>query len=298
MRYLFRSIFIVSCLIVVSACSKRLDKYDLTYSGDRLVVFGNISNEEGVTVYLTHTLPPTGTYYLDDIDVNVTGAFITVIENNILVDTLEELEPGFYVASFLPTPGNNYSIQIIASGFETVYSETVTFPEPIILDGIIYESGFEDESGDPAFSLKPNFTDNGNQDNFYAFGFSMFIGDEIATGNIYETPDSAPLGCEAGVITYESRTIKVYSDNCFSGTIFPFSFISSKVYHEAEIIPFDKCEFTVSAVSNELNDYIANQSETAGIQLLFSDPKLNYTNITNGFGVFWAQSDTTFVYHF
>ena len=107
MRYLFRSIFIVSCLIVVSACSKRLDKYDLTYSGDRLVVFGNISNEEGVTVYLTHTLPPTGTYYLDDIDVNVTGAFITVIENNILVDTLEELEPGFYVASFLPTPGNN-----------------------------------------------------------------------------------------------------------------------------------------------------------------------------------------------
>lgn len=298
MRYLFRSIFIVSCLIVVSACSKRLDKYDLTYSGDRLVVFGNISNEEGVTVYLTHTLPPTGTYYLDDIDVNVTGAFITVIENNILVDTLEELEPGFYVASFLPTPGNNYSIQIIASGFETVYSETVTFPEPIILDGIIYESGFEDESGDPAFSLKPNFTDNSNQDNFYAFSFSMFIGDEIATGNIYETPDSAPLGCEVGVITYESRTIKVYSDNCFSGTTFPFSFISSKVYHEAEIIPFDKCEFTASAVSKELNDYIANQSETAGIQLLFSDPKLNYTNITNGFGVFWAQSDTTFVYHF
>ncbi len=298
MRYLFNYIFIVVCLLLVSACNKRLDNYDLAYSGDRLVVFGNISNEDGVAVYLTHTLPPTGTYYLDDIVVNVSGAVITLSENNILMDTLEESEPGFYVASFLPTPGNNYSIQIIASGFETVYSSIVTYPEPIILDGINYETGFEDESGDPAFSLKPNFTDNSSLDNYYAFGFSMFIGDEIASGNIYETPDSGPLGCEAGVITYETSTIKIYSDNCFSGTTFPFSFISSKVYHETEIIPFDKCEFTVSAVSKELVDYVANQSETAGIQLLFSDPKLNYTNITNGFGVFWAQSDTTFVYHF
>lgn len=57
MRYLFRGIFIVSCLFLVTACNKRLDNYDLSYSGDQLVVFGNISNEAGVTVYLTHTLP-------------------------------------------------------------------------------------------------------------------------------------------------------------------------------------------------------------------------------------------------
>ena len=298
MRNLSKYLFLITCLYIVSACNKRLDNYDLEYSGDRLVVFGNISNEDGVKVYLTHTLPPTGIYYLDDIDVNVSGALVTLLENNILVDTLEESEPGFYVASFLPTPGNNYSIQIVTPGFETVYSSIVTYPEPIILDGINYETGFEDINGDPAFSVKPIFTDNIIQDNYYCFGFKLFVGEVTYTGNIFVSPDDEVLSCKSGDLIFDERLNKVYSDNCFPGNSFPLTFIGSKVEHESEIIPYDKCEFSVGAVSKELNDYIVNQSETAGTQLLFSDPKLNYTNITNGFGVFWAQNDTTFVYHF
>ena len=90
----------------------------------------------------------------------------------------------------------------------------------------------------------------------------------------------------------------MYADNCFAGTVFPFKFICSKVYHPGYIVPFEKCEFDCNVISKELFDYVANISETEGIELLLSDPKLNYTNITNGFGVFWAQNDTTFVYHF
>ena len=70
------------------------------------------------------------------------------------------------------------------------------------------------------------------------------------------------------------------------------------MYHLENIVPFEKCEFDYNVTSKELFDYVANISETEGIELLLSDPKLNYTNITNGFGVFWAQNDTTFVYHF
>ncbi len=298
MRNLPKYLFLITCLYIVSACNKRLDNYGLEYSGDRLVVFGNISNEVGVTVYLTHTLPPTGTYYLDEIDVNVSSAIITLMENNVIVDTLVETEPGLYFASYLPTPGNLYAINVVAEGFESAYSAIVEFPQPINLVAVIYETDFEDISGDPAFSVKPVFTDNINENNFYNFRFKMFMGDEISTGNIYESPDADPLGCKAGNLIFNEGLNKVFSDNCFPGNIFPLTFIGSKVEHESEIIPYDKCEFSVGAVSKELNDYIVNQSETAGTQLLFSDPKLNYTNITNGFGVFWAQNDTTFVYHF
>ena len=76
MRYLSKYLFVVFVLYMLAACSKRLDNYDLEYSGDRLVVFGNISNENGVTIYLTHTLHPTGTYYLVEIDVNVSAVII------------------------------------------------------------------------------------------------------------------------------------------------------------------------------------------------------------------------------
>ncbi len=298
MRYLFRSIFIVSCLIVVSACSKRLDKYDLTYSGDRLVVFGNISNNEGVVVYLTHTLPPTGTYYINEIDVNVSGAIITLIENNAVVDTLAETEPGLYVTSFLPTSGNIYSINVVADGFTSVYSENVVFPQSVNLDEVIYETGFENINGDPAFSLKPIFTDDSYIDNYYTFGFRFFIEDTTVLYDVFESPDDEPFGCSPGVFIFKDTFLKLYADNCFAGSVFPFKFICSKVYHTENIIPFDKCEFDCNVTSKELFDYVTNKSETAGIELLLSDPKLNYTNITNGFGVFWAQSDTTFVYHF
>jgi len=298
MNYVFKILLLSALLLMVFGCNKRLDNYELDYSGNRLVLFGNISNELGVTVYLTHTLPPTGTYYFDEINVEVSDATIVLFENNIAVDTLTEIEPGSYFLSYVPFPGNSYSVTASATRFVTVFSDNVLFHDSISLDDVVYEAGFEDISGDPAFSVLPVFNDDISIKNYYAFGFRLFIGEDLYTGNVYENPDSDPLGCEAGIFVYNEAFIKVYSDNCFSGIAFPFTFISAKVYHEAEIFPFDKCEFTISAISNELYNYISNQSETAGTQLLFSDPKINYTNINNGFGVFWAQNDTTFVYHF
>ncbi len=298
MNNIFRTSFFFALILGAIACNKRLDNYDLEYSGDKLVLFGNISNELGVTVYLTHTLPPTGTYYFDEISVEVTGATIVLSENDVAIDTLTELEPGTYFLSYSPVPGNSYSLSCEASGFETVYSTSVVFPEPIDLASVIFSSGFEDQNGDPACSVRPLFTDEVSNDNFYAFGFSFFIDDDFYVGNIYETPDADPLGCESGVFVFNNSFLKLYSDNCFSGTAFPFTFISNIVLHETEIIPFDRFEFSTCAISKELSDFVSNQSETSGINLLFSDPKLNYTNITNGFGVFWAQNDTTFVYHF
>ena len=298
MRYLSKYLFVVFVLYMLAACSKRLDNYDLEYSGDRLVVFGNISNENGVTIYLTHTLPPTGTYYFDDIDVNVSAAIITLLENNTVVDTLVESEPGLYITSYLPTPGNSYSINVIADGFETTFSENVIFPQPVNLEEVVYETDFEDISGDPAFSLEPVFTDDPSNDNFYSFGFRFYIEDTVILYDVFESPDDAPFGCSPGIFKFNNTFLKLYSDNCFAGTTFPFKFICSKVYHQENIVPFEKCEFDYNVTSKELFDYVANISETEGIELLLSDPKLNYTNITNGFGVFWAQNDTTLVYNF
>jgi hypothetical protein len=298
MRLLLKHLFVIACLYLLSACNKRLDNYDLDYSGDRLVVFGNISNEAGVTIYLTHTLPPTGTYYLNEIDVNVSDAIITLIENNVIVDTLIEFEPGYYGSAFLPTPGNFYSIKAIADGFDTVYSESVLFPQPVNLDEVVYETDFENINGDPAFSLKPVFTDDPLTDNFYTFGFRFFFEDTIILNDIFESPDDAPFGCSPGVFKFNDTFLKLYADNCFAGTTFPFKFICSKVYYQEDIVPFEKCEFDYNVTSSELFDYVANVSETQGIELLLSDPKINYTNITNGFGVFWAQNSETFTYYF
>lgn len=69
-------IFLIIGLFTLYACNKRVDNFELEYSGDQLVLFGNISNQQGVTVYLTHTLPPTGEYYFDEIEIEVSGAII------------------------------------------------------------------------------------------------------------------------------------------------------------------------------------------------------------------------------
>ena len=187
---------------------------------------------------------------------------------------------------------------MIADGFETTFSENVIFPQPVNLEEVVYETDFEDISGDPAFSLEPVFTDDPSNDNFYSFGFRFYIEDTVILYDVFESPDDAPFGCSPGIFKFNNTFLKLYSDNCFAGTTFPFKFICSKVYHQENIVPFEKCEFDYNVTSKELFDYVANISETEGIELLLSDPKLNYTNITNGFGVFWAQNDTTLVYNF
>lgn len=293
-----KNLFLIIGLFTLYACNKRVDNFELEYSGDQLVLFGNISNQQGVTVYLTHTLPPTGEYYFDEIEIEVSGAIIVLFENDIAVDTLIELTPGNYFVSYLPTPEYKYAITCSAIGYETIYSGIVSFPEPIVLEGVNFISGFENINGDPACSVLPVFIDDINTDNYYTFGFSFLLDENVNYGNVYETPDASPLGCESGVFIFESSYYKIFSDNCFAGASFPFSFISSTVYHEDTILPFSQFNFSVGTVSSELPQFITNQSETSGIILLFSDPKINYSNITNGFGMFWAQNDTTFEYHF
>ncbi len=298
MKNLLKYTLFIATFSLIIACNKRLDNYQLDYKGDQLVLFGSISNIDGVTIYLTHTLPPTGTYYFDEIDVTVSDAIIILFENGVAVDTLIESEPGKYFLAYLPVPENNYEIICTVVGYTTVYSDAITYPTPITLESVDFNSDLEGEDGDPACSVRPIFDDNLETENYYAFGFSFYADDELFYGNVFETPDASSLACESGIFIYNTRFWKVYTDNCFAGTEFPFTFQSSSVNHEEEIIPFDKLRFTVSVISRELSDYISNQSETSGINLLFSDPKLNYSNINDGFGVFWAQNDNSLEFHF
>lgn len=286
-------------LAITFGCDKKLDNYSIEYSGDKLVVFGKISNIDGVYIELTHSLPPTGEFYFDSVNLKVGGATVVLFENGLPVDTLDEIDVGIYSGTYPAISGNQYSIHCNATGYDSVFSSSVSFPQEGFTGTIQYEPGLTDINGDPAIRLTPVFSDDPSNANYYFFGFTSFDGaSPVPNDAIYEFPDSDPFDCGPYRFAIRQVDYRIFTDNCFSGLNFPFGFEASGVYYSDTIHHFSSIRMIVGNASKEYYDYALSTFEIGGFDLVFTDPKITYSNILNGYGVFWAENGSAFTYSF
>lgn len=117
-------------ILLLSSCEKIID-IDLKEAEPVLVVEGNISDESELqNIYLSKTVP----FGADNNPVRVSGALVTVKEDNIKIYNFTELTPGHYGATFKGKVGSTYELGIDFEG--KTYSAISTMPQQVTLDSV------------------------------------------------------------------------------------------------------------------------------------------------------------------
>ncbi len=83
-------------LFFLIGCFKTLD-FDLDFEGEKIVVRGTISPQDGAIIQVSRTLNPEGTYFLDSLDIFLENATVKLYENDVFLQQIAYSgEDGFY----------------------------------------------------------------------------------------------------------------------------------------------------------------------------------------------------------
>ncbi len=126
MKLLLKCIVLFLVWQMYSGCNQNIKLPD--DEPDRLFLFGFMHPDSVISIRVTHS------FGLSEIDgtVNaaVSGVVVKVYENDTLLDTLTETNPGKYQSSHLnkPLPGRFYHFTAEAQGYEPVYTQPDSIP--------------------------------------------------------------------------------------------------------------------------------------------------------------------------
>lgn len=127
-------LFLLATIIGLSSCQDVID-VKLDQGPALLAVDGYITNQPGP---YTITISKTAAYFTNAATPRVSGALVTITDNEGTVDTLMEVQPGNYVTKKLQGKiGNNYQLRIKAEGQEyTAQAQIMDVPK---IDSLMQE---------------------------------------------------------------------------------------------------------------------------------------------------------------
>ncbi len=133
--------FYLCFFMLLSACTRDLD-YSPPYEGDKLVVNGFISPTEGVSVKITHTINPVGTYYYRDSVIVKDAHVILYVEDEKLAE-LKYSGKGFYS---LPNRSNielyenrKYKMVVSSPSYGQAETDEIRIPQKPVYDNFMFE---------------------------------------------------------------------------------------------------------------------------------------------------------------
>lgn len=151
---------------VVACCScKKVIQVNLNDAAPQIVIQGEVTDMPGpYGVYITKTVNFSATNTFPP----VSGAVVTITDNEGMNDSLAETAPGTYNthASWQGKPGNSYTINVMSSG--KTYIATSVMPQAVPLDSITFQKNGR-LSGKTTISVVPNFQDPPGIANYYQF---------------------------------------------------------------------------------------------------------------------------------
>lgn len=277
-------------LLLLSACTRDLD-YSPPYEGDKLVVNGCISPTEGVSVKITHSINPVGTYYYRD-SLIVKDASVVLFIDNEKVTELKYSGKGFYS---LPDHSNiglyenrKYKLAVNSPSYGQVETEEICIPPKPVYDNFTIEkNGYlninNDECGLLSFSiLSPTASDAyfyietlTNNQNVYFYPYNQKEGEKYF-GN-----------CEKNV-----NNILVYSNECgYSNQLHKYLIPLEQEYYDT---PVNSEEIRMGTISKEFYEYAKSYNDMSGIEYGFAEPALLKSNVKGGYGLVYASNLITF----
>ena len=281
-------------IIMLTGCFKTLD-FNLDFEGEKIVVRGTLSPQDGAIIQISHTLDPTGTYLFDTLNLNLDNAIVELYANDVLLQQIPYSEENErYIAKNLTLSTDAaYHLTVAAAGFPSVQTEKISIPElPETTFNVMGEN--EEE-----LRIDIELVDN--------LGTSYY---ELNTSGIYqnEVMDIYPylIGSfeqwEICGLTGDFSIGSVYiSDDCFKNKNFLFpTLIDTHFFRPLpdssfllDHIRFEELVVNFRSITSERYDFVVSTDVPEDIDNAFREPAITFSNIIGGHGYFSAYQETT-----
>ncbi|MDQ1266201.1 MAG: hypothetical protein QG635_1353 [Bacteroidota bacterium] len=159
---------IMILLLAFTSCDEVID-VPLNNTAPRIVIEALITDREPAKVIISKT----GDFYAPSVFPLVSGAVVTISDDNGNVVTLNEIKSGFYYAdSLYGFTGRTYRLKVLAEGKE--YTASTKMETPILIDSLSYEANSGEGGplsggagkGKPGFIVHCYFRDKSNTRDF------------------------------------------------------------------------------------------------------------------------------------
>jgi Domain of unknown function (DUF4249) len=265
-------------LLFLASCTKDVKKnYNINYDGDKIVLNGYIDPSEGCIVKVSKSLSPSNDVSVTEFE--VTDARVYLIEDGVVVTELKSMGKGLFNSDgFTLKMGKKYAIKATAKALESAESEAVTLPDSAQISNLTLRKDSSSRNVEKRiFNFK--LADNqAGQRNYFRLNMTDQDG-KMVSNRYLRNLNINTIECEFG--------FNYFSDKCFGSSAFEADFVAE--YNQFTKRP-TSLTLELTATSKEFFDYSKSIIQPIGIEKGFIEPQLLYTNIKNGYGVFYAQN--------
>ena len=318
-RLIERSVSIFLFLILLNACQK--DKINIPDTGRKVVINGLITTDSLLNVRISKSF-----YYNDNafaIYDSLNNAKVFFYSNNLCIDSLHFIPFYYYPSDYyffyssnywsdktLPLPGKEYRILVKAPGYPDANACT-TVPNLVKIESLdttrflVAPNPNYPEMSNVRFKCQINFSDPGNETNYYLIRVSRFSRHEWWTENIdIRVASTDPIveqklalvGDEVYAIAFTDKVIN--GEKCglqfiIDANEIGLPFVDNRGTMDGVPIPLYKTVvyFSLYSITEEYFWYIKTlnlYNKNYGNPL--TEPVLIYSNIKNGYGIFAAAA--------
>ena len=300
------------CLLVLmlsTACTKEIE-FKTEQVSSKLVLNCLLAADQPINVHLSQTAP----LFADSIPF-IENAMVELYENDSLVDVLVSMGKGMYTSSIFAREGYNYKIKASSPGFEEVTGEDYV-PElvPIISATADYGLFLYNSQSEISYGIDfiTSIHDPSGIDNYYEIVFSnkRLKGGRYSVDiyNTYVNPD--PLFSTEDYFGYIPNQF-LFSDSYFSG-------LQKEIRMKMEVAHYTQERTTTlwllpeginivlryvsknyylffkSWIKHQYNLQVSVSTDQAIYEGLTGDPVPLFSNVTNGFGIVAAYTQTSY----
>lgn len=273
-----RKIAVLVLVPLVFSCYV-IEDYQLEYAGDRLVVYGMLTNDEGLTVNVSRSQPPTGTMAEE---VGISGARVLLYRDGEVAAELTESGGGVYETDYSPDMQGGYHLEVHAEGFQAVVSEVERMPEAFPLKGFSYEK--KDEvlrNSRPGFEMVIDLEEPRDPEGYLEF---VVHGFHPRTGYVW---------LNLGVRNRVGETSNPYFEG--ESEMARLEFEESwpmRIDGQFQEIRFERFVVSMRKVSESYVRYWETAVVPFKIEYAFYEPRILYNNIKGGYGLFGTRNET------
>lgn len=266
-----KSFYLTIIIILLIGCSDYeaiVNNYNYDYEGDKLVVHGFISTQDGIHVWVNKTRSPLDTSHTT-FDIPVKNVYLLV--DDLPLVELERIDNNYfsYNGDIQQFENIKFSIIVNANCYDEITSSNQIIPNIPLIDSIKYVKNNQADD-----YLDFWFTDSDAFQNFFSYNYSLFFsGEEYIPKN--QDINNAPLLSD---ISFSGSQKHIRID----GNFYSINGLPDSIHINLYSLSEDYYNFLVSLRQNALN-----------INDIFYRPIPIKSNMSNGYGVFGAYSYST-----
>ena len=289
-----RKLFLLYTIFCLTGCFKELD-FNLNFEGEKIVIKGTISPQDGAIIQLNHTLNPEGTYYHDSVDIYIDNAIVQLYENDVLLKTLPYSgEEGFYRDNSIDLKLEaEYHLTVEAVGYPSVKTHKIRIPD---VPEITFDLKEQDEYSTKVYI---SLLDNSSTTHYQILVNGIYLGNLVDLRfNLIGIIEQ----WEACGFIESSLSDYYINDNCFqnTGIVFPLDIQTDQV---RSLVNFSQMLYLESpekiiirfrSITKPIYDFVATTDAPEDIDHAFIEPTIIVSNVEGGYGYFSAYQEISY----